>query len=72
MIIPINSPCISIAYWPMTFELLAMVPRDEPDEEPDLKRIFVDCWRSSTIIVSSGVAGRASGQMKLWKKFFFI
>lgn len=55
----------------MTFELLAMAPRDDPDDEEDeapvLKRILVVCCRSSMTIVSSGVAGRASGQMKLWE-----
>lgn len=53
----------------MTFELLAIVPREEPDDEDevllDLKRILVVCCRNSIIIVSSGDAGRASGQMKL-------
>lgn len=61
----------------MTFELLAIVPRDDPDDDeelvPVLKRIFVVCWRSSTIIVSSGTAGLAKGQIKLYEstKFYF-
>lgn len=54
----------------MTFELLEIVPRDDPDDDdvpaPDLKRIFVVCWRSSMMIDSSAVAGRARGQMKLY------
>lgn len=50
----------------MTFELLETVPRDD-ELAPDLKRIFVLCCRNSMSIVSSGVAGRASGQMKLCK-----
>lgn len=45
----------------MTFELLDPLPRDD-EVEP---KIFDDCWRSSTVIVSSGDAGRANGQMKL-------
>lgn len=53
----------------MTFELLEIVPRDEPDDDdvpaPDLKRILVVCWRSSMMIDSSAVAGRARGQIKL-------
>lgn len=53
----------------MTFELLAIVPRDDPDDDdelvPVLKRILVVCWRSSTVMFSSAVAGRAKGQMKL-------
>jgi hypothetical protein len=65
----INSPCTSITYWPIIFELLAIVPRDEPDDEdelvPDLNSILVVCCRSSIVIVSSGVVFRAKGQMKL-------
>lgn len=53
----------------MTFELLEIVPRDEPDDEdelvPVLNRILVVCWRSSMTIASSGVVARAKGQMKL-------
>lgn len=63
-----NQPCISITYCPRTFELLEIVPRDDPEDDvlvPVLKRIFVVCWRSSMMIVSSAEAGRASGQMKL-------
>lgn len=58
----------------MIFELLAIVPRDEPDDEdelvPLLNNILVVCCLSSIVIVSSGVVGRARGQMKLytWKK----
>jgi len=65
----VNPPCISIEYCPMTFELLAIVPLDDPDDDdelvPVLKRIFVVCCRSSMTMVSSGLAGRASGHMKL-------
>jgi hypothetical protein len=64
-------PCISIPYCPISFELLDIVPRDEPEDDdelvPDLNRIFVVCWRSSIVIVSSGDVGRARGHMKLWK-----
>jgi hypothetical protein len=37
---------------------------------PVLNKIFVVCWRSSMTIVSSGVVGRAKGQMKLlgWER----
>lgn len=65
----------------MTFELLEIAPRDDPDDDdelvPVLNRIFVVCCRSSIIIVSSGDAGRARGQMKLcWNlrimKFYSI
>lgn len=53
----------------MTLELLAVVPRDELDDEdepaPVLNSIFDACCRSSIVIFSSGVAGRASGQIKL-------
>lgn len=56
----------------MTFELLATVPRDDPDDDeelvPVLNRIFDVCWRSSIVMFSSGVAGRAKGQMKLCHK----
>lgn len=56
----------------MTFELLEMVPREDPDDDdelvPVLNRIFVVCCRNSMIIVSSGVAGRARGQIKLCRK----
>lgn len=66
-----NLPCISITYCPMTFELLVMVPREGLDEDelaPVLNRALDVCCRSSMIIVSSGEAGRARGQMKLWRK----
>lgn len=53
----------------MTLLLLEIAPRDDPDEDvelvPVLKRIFVVCCRNSTTIVSSGVVGRAKGQIKL-------
>ena len=56
----------------MIFELLDIVPRDEPDDEdelvPLLNNIFVVCCRSSIVIVSSGVVGRAKGQIKLLTK----
>lgn len=65
----VNQPCINITYCPMTLELLAIVPRDEPDDEdelvPDLNKIFVVCCRSSMTMFSSGVAGRANGHIKL-------
>lgn len=54
----------------MTLLLLDIVPRDEPDDDdelvPVLKRIFVVCCRNSMITVSSGVVGRAKGQIKLF------
>lgn len=57
----------------MSLELLEIAPRDDPDDDdelvPVLKSIFVVCWRSSMTIVSSAVAGRAKGQIKLWWKF---
>jgi hypothetical protein len=53
----------------MTFVFEAVL-RDDPDDPdgafgPVLKRIFDVYCRNSMIIVSSGVAGLASGQIKL-------
>ena len=43
---------------------LEMAPLDEDgDVRPVFRRIFVVCERSSTVMVSSGVAARANGQM---------
>lgn len=64
-------PCISIAYFPIILLLLLIVPRDVDEPIPVFSRIFVVCCRSSMIIASSGVAGRAKGQIKLCEIIHF-
>lgn len=64
----LSLPCIRITYRPTTLLLLVIAPLElEGDAKPVLSKILVDCERSSTTIVSSGDAERASGQMNACK-----
>lgn len=61
---PVHLPCISNTYRPINLLELDMAPLDEDGEvSPVFSNIFVVWERNSTVMTSSGVAGRARGHM---------